>query len=222
MAVQHVLGGLAGADSNLFRAHLLQCSDCRAKVGELRAIAHELADVERQEARQRAAKRLETKRRDEERATDSTSPSGSRRPAEAKVVITALLVVIVALGTWVFFLRTGMAELTAQRDAAVEASRTLEAGRAWSVESRADLDADVLEHSGSLVIVIDGLAEGGYRLEVADAEGNVLRYRDARPTDGRLFALLQDLQADAAEIRLVERSDPLVSVMEARPDEPEQ
>lgn len=221
MAVQHVLGGLSETDSHLFRAHLLQCHDCRAKVGELRAIAHELADVERDEARQREAKRLETKRRDEERAGDQAS-SDSRRPRNWQVVVALLLAVIVVLGAWIFFLRAGMAELEAQRDAAVEVSRTLEAGREWIVESRAGLDAEVREHTGSLVVMVDGLEDDGYSLEVVDANDQVLDRRRARPTEGRFFALLQDLQPESVTVRLVEDGDPTVSVMEASPDQPEQ
>ena len=57
MAVAHVLGGLTPAQGRTFRSHLLECADCRARVGELRAIAHELAGVERDEERERAALR---------------------------------------------------------------------------------------------------------------------------------------------------------------------
>lgn len=51
MAVGHVLGGLDEVDRAAFRAHLLECSDCRRRVNELRDIASDLARTEREERR---------------------------------------------------------------------------------------------------------------------------------------------------------------------------
>lgn len=51
MAVGHVLGGLDEVDRAAFRAHLLECADCRRRVNELRDIASDLARTEREERR---------------------------------------------------------------------------------------------------------------------------------------------------------------------------
>ena len=51
MAVGHVLGGLDEVDAAAFRAHLLECADCRKRVNELRGIASDLARTEREERR---------------------------------------------------------------------------------------------------------------------------------------------------------------------------
>lgn len=71
MAVGHVLGGLDEVDAAAFRAHLLECADCRKRVNELRGIASDLARTEREERRAAgaAAVDVETEQRtDDERA----------------------------------------------------------------------------------------------------------------------------------------------------------
>lgn len=215
MAVQHVLGGLGDTEGREFRAHLLQCGHCRARVGELRAIADDLADVERAEERAKAAQQLETKRHDEsaERPLPPPRPSRTRN---GQVAAIALLLVIIALGVWNFFLRSTVADLEGQLEAALEASQTLEAGREWQVEADAGLDVEVREDTNSIAIVIDGLEEGAYRLEVLDADGEVVDEQEASPTEGRLFLLVQELRADAHGLRLLRESDDdAPAVMEA-------
>lgn len=104
LAVSHVLGGLSESDGRVFRSHLLDCSQCRARVGELRRIANDLADVERDERRVKAAKAIETKRREtdeDEGDFDETGPD----PRRSRVVALVGLVVVVALAGWNFYLR---------------------------------------------------------------------------------------------------------------------
>ena len=78
LAVTHVLGGLSESDGRVFRSHLLDCPQCRARVGELRRIANDLADAERDERRMRAAKAVETKRRDDD--DEEVEPEEPRSP----------------------------------------------------------------------------------------------------------------------------------------------
>jgi hypothetical protein len=218
MAVRHVLGDLDQADSQLFRTHLLDCGHCRARVGELRAIAHDLADIERDEARMRAAQRLGTKRRDEEEESPP-SPQRRSRAWSAQPVIVLLLVAIISMGVWVFFLRAQVSELEGQLDAAIEASRTLEAGRSWEIDSPEALEVEVREDGDSLVVAIDGLADGDYRMEIFDPDGDLIQGQQARPTEGRLFVLMRELEADAASLRLVEEGDEdATPLVEARPE----
>lgn len=72
LAVGHVLGGLASEEAASFRAHLLECRDCRMRVAELRNIAASLAETEREE-RRRAAIKTEVVR-----ANGGQSAEGSR------------------------------------------------------------------------------------------------------------------------------------------------
>lgn len=206
MAVQHVLGGLDEGDAREFRAHLLQCGHCRARVGELRAIAHDLADVERAEERAQAANQLETKKHDEasERPLPAPRPSRTRN---GQIAVIALLLVIIVLGVWNFFLRSTVADLEGQLDAALEASRTLEAGRAWDVEADAGIDVEVREDGESLAIVIAGIEDGVYRLQVTDGDDEVVEEQEAQPTDGRMFLLVQDLRPEAEGLRLLREGD---------------
>lgn len=201
MAVQHVLGGLSEEKGRLFRAHLLECLHCRARVGELRALAHDLADVERDEARLRAAKRIETKRREEidEEAPPVARPSHSRR-SQAGVVV--LLVAVILLGGWNFFLRSTVADLEESLEVALEASRTVDAGRAWTVDSEQGVEADVHESNGALVLNVQGLEDGEYELEVQDGAGATLETYPAEPTDGSVSVLV-DVDGDADELVLL-------------------
>lgn len=107
LAVTHVLGGLTQDDGRLFRSHLLECGECRARVGELRAIASDLADVERDERRVRAAKAVDTKRREaEEDELDLDEPPRPSRASRA-VAIGGLLLVL-ALAGWNVVLRSNL------------------------------------------------------------------------------------------------------------------
>src|SRR5690606_6579052 len=94
--------GLSLDQGRVFRSHLLECSACRARVGELRAIAHDLADVERDERRIRTAKRTEKKAEQE----DEDAPAGpSRLSGRLTLLVAAGLTVLMALSVWNFMLR---------------------------------------------------------------------------------------------------------------------
>jgi len=103
LAVSHVLGGLSESDGRVFRSHLLDCPHCRARVGELRRIANDLADVERDERRVRAAKAIETKRREDDDEVDVDEPVTSTRGSRLAVFVGLLL--ILGLLSWNFLLR---------------------------------------------------------------------------------------------------------------------
>ena len=104
LAVSHVLGGLSESDGRVFRSHLLDCSQCRARVGELRRIANDLADVERDERRVKAAKAIETKRRESDDDDGDFDDAGADQRRSRVMVLIGLLVVL-ALAGWNFYLR---------------------------------------------------------------------------------------------------------------------
>ena len=101
MAVGHVLGGLDEVDQAAFRAHLLECADCRKRVKELRDIASDLARTEREERRAagNGAVEVETETRtdDEEPRTPEVAPMPMRQWPWGIVVIG--LVPLLVLGT---------------------------------------------------------------------------------------------------------------------------
>src|SRR5680860_1116525 len=106
LAVAHVLGGLDDGDARVFRSHLLECPNCRARVGELRAIAHDLADVERDERRTRAANAVETKRREPD--TERPSEPQLSPTRTVRVAMAAGLVLLIAMTGWNFLLRQNL------------------------------------------------------------------------------------------------------------------
>lgn len=119
LAVGHVLGGLPHDDAAEFRGHLVDCRDCRRRVAELRDIAANLADAEREE-RQRARTKTEVVRRAEPQPDESREASSvgwrTPRPRTFAWWTIGLLVVALALGLWTFHLRTVNAELLAAVD----------------------------------------------------------------------------------------------------------
>jgi hypothetical protein len=224
MAVAHVLGGLGESDGRLFRSHLLECGDCRARVGELRALAHDLADVERDERRVRAAKAIETKRREAEEANEEeAAPPPTVRRGFPRVAGLVGIMLILTLAGWVFMLRGTVSTQEAAVDSVQRAAAVLEFGQdVDSVAVLADgLDVRVRSHEGNLAVLIDGVTDDGvYVLSQLNAAGDTVeRGHPVQATDGRIFLLAPlrqgarrvvvtapdgDSRTDADERRLME------------------
>lgn len=104
LVVGHVLGDLPDPDASRFRSHLLGCRDCRSRVAELRGIAADLADAERDELA-RARVRTETPRRVDRR--DEVGRAGGQRISVRHVTVAAVVVVLLAaaMGFWNLHLR---------------------------------------------------------------------------------------------------------------------
>lgn len=193
MAVSHVLGGLDESEGRVFRSHLLECGDCRARVGELRALASDLADVERDERRQRAAKAVETKRRE----SDDDDLDGNELPANtrtARVVVLVGLVLLIVLAAWNFTLRNTIAQVQTNAAADEEATATLLTGVPWSVTDegvdatvRADADGQ------TLALMIDGMpsnnatADDVVGIYLRNAAGDVVFNLNKEVYNGRLL-----------------------------------
>ncbi len=191
LAVAHVLGGLDDSKNRVFRAHLLECTDCRARVGELRAIAHELADVERDERRMRAAQVIDTKRReadeDDDDADEVAEPSRASR-----VSAIVGIVLIVALSLWNFTLRGELTDARAVNRNLVMASVIAETGTAWlTSQSATGLEGGVKQRDEQFVITLEGLnAEQIYGLYVLDEAGETVNRVAFRPENGDLHQLV--------------------------------
>ena len=194
MAVAHVMGGLDDEQGRLFRAHLLDCGDCRARVGELRAIAHELAGVERDERRVRSAKAVEMKSREAGEA-GASEPQRRRLGWLGRALVLAGATAVILLGAYVFALRGQVADLQTRHDQQVEASAALEHGRELSLIHTAPgvTAATAKRHGDQVVVLLEGLDdERMYGLyAVDDSEGTSrTAYRELlSPQNGRLFVL---------------------------------
>lgn len=191
MAVAHVMGGLDESEGRIFRSHLLDCPDCRARVGELRALAHDLADVERDERRVRAARTLETKRR--EHGEDGTELEEPERGGRPRVMTVLGVAAILALSAWNFTLRETVAKFQQDIDHSTEAAAAMEFGRPGTVLTVAEgVRGQVKTDRDSFVLLLDGLDSARvYGLYLLDARDRTVFRAAVRPSDGRLFSLIE-------------------------------
>ncbi|MGH3665375.1 MAG: zf-HC2 domain-containing protein [Egibacteraceae bacterium] len=202
LAVAHVLGGLPEPESRVFRSHLLECADCRARVGELRALAHDLADVERDERRVRAAQVIETKRREDEDPDEELEEIPEASRASRVTVIIGLLLVI-GLSLWNFTLRQGLGRVEQINRELVAANGVLDSGEKWrTIRREESVEGSVTSRDAQFVLILDGLDDetlyGLYTMSGAQA----VEAQQFKPDDGqvnKLFALPAD--ADAVVVK---------------------
>jgi hypothetical protein len=190
LALAHVVGGLQDPEGRVFRAHLLECGDCRARVGELRAIAHELADVERDERRVRAAKAIETKRResDDEDLDDEDIPGSAR---SSRVVVIVGLVLLMLLSAWNFTLRGKNVELVSRLEDAGQAMGIIEFGDPWTVTHEDGVQGTVRERDGRLVVLVENAdPDEVYGVYVLTATKEVVGREVVASEDGRVRVLI--------------------------------
>lgn len=103
MALSHVIGGLADGDATAFRDHLRDCSACRARVAELRALSSDLDAAERDERRRRAAAR----RREDVPAGSGEGTEGHRsRRRAGRLAVAAMALASLPLAFWNLHLRS--------------------------------------------------------------------------------------------------------------------
>lgn len=226
LAVSHVLGGLSESDGRVFRSHLMDCMDCRARVGELRRIANDLADVERDERRVRAAKAIETKRRedDDEVEADEVVPAtrGSR------LVLLLGLAILVGLTAWNYLLRDANSRLASNLTGAqitanllagelsvpVPPGRDAQATGGGDVRQATHTSPDgtfsappnrVLYDDSHAVIVLDGVEPGQvYAIYSLDNQDRVLTVAVQPPVVSSDMTLLVDRHADLDQLQVVE------------------
>lgn len=201
LAVTHVLGGLSESDGHAFRSHLLECGQCRARVGELRSIAHDLADVERDERRVRAAKAIETKRRDEDTDLELDEPPPSSRLSRTAVLV--VLGLVFALTAWNFTLRNQLArqELTiGASEAATDLLIDGDVPVSGSLQRPGGLLTDlstVRYDDEFLVVIADGVERNeAYGIYQLSNDNQVVRGFEQRATSQRLVLAVP--RADAA------------------------
>lgn len=217
LAVAHVLGGLEGEQAQLFRSHLLDCANCRARVGELRAIAYDLADVEREERRTRAGNAVETKQRDVGTQRSAPLQPGSLRTV--RVAMTVGLVLLIIMTGWNFMLRQHVERRSVELRELRTAATLLNLGEAAQLQAVAEeIDAEVRYDTEGIVVVANGVvADRLYAIYLSDAGGNLLRGpRTVRADGHRLLELLPRVPGTATVT--VTQPDPEAPVPD-RPDE---
>ncbi|WP_370326815.1 hypothetical protein [Euzebya sp.] len=187
-AVRHVMGSLDEAESGAFRSHLLDCGECRARVGELRSIASDLAEVERAERREKAARLVETKEREDEPDTDfgdfDEGPSRTIR-----VLAIAGLLLIVVLSVWNFVLRGQNSGLEGVIDDLQAAAATINLGEPMAVDDVAPRHegAARVGERGEIAAVVRGTDDDDtYQVNLYDANGSVVDTRVVRSVGGQV------------------------------------
>ena len=195
LVVGHVLGDLPENDASRFRAHLLGCRECRARVAELRGIAADLADAERDELA-RAQVRTEAPRRVDQ--PDASVPTTGPRITVRHVTVAVVVVVLLstAMAFWTLYLRQDNAEYLAvveDREATLE---NLANGLPLELELASGVSGLVVADGEQVALSlagIDPLAEGeqlfAWFVGVEDAEEGI---------DAILLATADQLGADDA------------------------
>lgn len=209
LAVKHVMGGLGSVEASTFRSHLMDCEECRARVGELRTIANDLAAVERDERRERAASQVETKRRAEttpvvEDELDVPQPSRLRPFAIAGVVL------IVLLSSWNFTLRGQVDGLRGALDAERTSMEVMNFGAPWETAIEGvGITGAARSSEDRLALMLDGTDDDVvYRVAIFDADGDLQRAETVISVDGRLRFLAARVSDGAQRVDVTEpRSD---------------
>lgn len=217
MAVAHVVGGLTLDEGRLFRSHLLECTACRARVGELRAIAHDLADVERDERRERAAKRTETKERLDD-AAEAAPPTSRRLRVRPTLLVGLGLVLLMVLSSWNFVLRSRLEQSDEVMSLQRRAVRVLQEGTRWRVLTPSEddianrttsVDGQVTTLDGDLVVMVDGLTDAAYGIYLLDGNGAPIGSEPAEAANGTVLAYLSEVRrlGDVRQLLLVRSED---------------
>lgn len=158
LAVGHVLGGLDQHDSSEFRTHLVGCRRCRSHVAELRRLADELSQVEREE-RQRAATMLEVA--EETDAVERTRPRPWHRTGVRASVALVVLVVMVGLLFWNLHLRRVNSILETLATSRNEVIRILSEGDPLEVEVGDEVGAAAARSGNEIALAVHGLTAPG-------------------------------------------------------------
>lgn len=134
LALQHVLGGLSSSDAAIFRAHLVECRDCRLRVAELRDMAAELAATEREERRRSAVATQVAREEGSSEESRSWLPWSSPRWAMLAVVLASIIVVVLLF--WNYHLRRVSSHYAAALEHQAEVFEVLGSGEPLVVQTR--------------------------------------------------------------------------------------
>ncbi len=199
LAVAHVLGGLDDSKGQVFRAHLLECGDCRARVGELRAIAHDLAEAERDERRMRAAQAIDTKRRETE-DDDPELEEVAETSRASRITVVVGLALLIGLSLWNFTLRGALTAAQRVNRDLIDAAVIQDSGTRWAtVRAEGSVEGSVTVKDDKFVLTADGLNPAQrYGLYAITGDDEIPASYSFGPTpEGRIdqiFALPADVE----------------------------
>lgn len=155
LALDHVLGGLSGRQATDFRSHLATCTDCRSRVAELRGIAAELGEIERDE-RSRARLRTEVARRDEADPAEVT-PTRHLTIGHVTAVTIAVLLLAVGVAFWNLHLRTQVDAYASVVSSHSDALRDLATGLEVEARFREGASGRFVATDGRVAFALAGL-----------------------------------------------------------------
>ncbi|MDP8927502.1 MAG: hypothetical protein M3O70_02720, partial [Actinomycetota bacterium] len=203
LALQHVLGGLSSSDAAIFRAHLVDCRECRLRVAELRDMAAELAATEREERRRSAVATQVARQEGTGEEPRSWLPWSSPRWALLAIVLAS--VVIVATLFWNYHLRRVTGQYARALEYQTEVLEVLGSGEPLRVEARegargiaAIRDGEVAVH----LLRLPTLTDARVAIWLVRAEDVSLAKHIPAPTDGRLLQVVSVVDADALLVTL--------------------
>jgi hypothetical protein len=213
LVVGHVLGDLPDVDASRFRAHLLGCRDCRARVAELRGIAADLADAERDELA-RARVRTEAPRRVDQ--PDEPFPSNGQRISVRHVTVAAVVVVMLAavMAFWNLHLRATSASYLAVAEDRADTLDGLATGLPLELELASGISGIAVADGEQVAFTLAGVDPPGdgellvaWFLGTEEGEATpVALARSGQIVNGSIAATLDD--PGGTELVITRESDP--------------
>ncbi len=203
LALQHVLGGLSSPDAAIFRAHLVECRDCRLRVAELRDMAAELAATEREERRRSAVATQVAREEGPSEEPRSWLPWSSPRWAALAVVLACVIVVVMLF--WNYHLRRVTSQYARVLEHQAEVFEVLGSGEPLQVQAREGARGIAAVRDGKVAVDLlrlPTLAETQVAIWLvpADVEGPVTLTR--LPENGQLPFVVPVGNADTVLVTL--------------------
>ncbi|MDP8961058.1 MAG: hypothetical protein M3N32_05510 [Actinomycetota bacterium] len=209
LALQHVLGGLSSSDAAIFRAHLVDCRECRLRVAELRDMAAELAATEREERRRSAVATQVARQEGSSEEPRSWLPWSSPRWALLAIVLASL--VVVATLFWNYHLRRVTGQYAGALEYQAEVLEVLGSGEPLAVEAREGVRGIAAIHDGEVAVDLLRLptrADAQVAIWLVHGDDVSLAKHAPAPRDGRLPDVVPVVDADALLVTLEEGGAP--------------
>ncbi|HEX2026628.1 MAG TPA: anti-sigma factor [Nitriliruptorales bacterium] len=206
LALGHVLGGLRSDDAAEFRAHLVECRECRMRVAELRDIAADLAATEREERRRAAIATEVAQSEDGEGETSGRWARLTSRLPHIGVALATLAVLGVMF--WNYHLR----QVSGEQDQLLvrwsQALAVLAQGEALPVQTRGEVTAVAAVEGDEVALVLTGIPAFGrdqllYVWKEEDRADHAVAVEWARgPVEGPLSLVEELADADTLIVTL--------------------
>ncbi len=220
LALQHVLGGLSSSNAAIFRAHLVECRDCRLRVAELRDMAAELAATEREERRRSAVATQVAREEGTREEPRSWLPWSSPRWAMLAVVLACIIVVVLLF--WNYHLRRVNSQYRGALEYQAGVFEVLGSGEPRLVQTREGVRGIAAIRNGELAVDLlrlPTLAEAQVAIWLVPSEGEAelaplpsngrLPFLVPMPRNGQLPFVIPVGEADSVLVTLeLSRHDP--------------